>query len=91
MTAIAIPAEVEFKTKVMFSVPAVFPVGWVMAAVALTLVAAVEEVVRFSPDANINGRSIPNKKCKTPIWLGIFAIYIHIYEKKRKHRFYQTC
>lgn len=28
----------------------------------------------FSPDANINARSIPNKKYKVLIWFGIFAI-----------------
>lgn len=78
VTDVAIPAEVECKTRV--AVPAVFPVGcWVASVVGLTLVTdsvpTMEEVEvdRSWLDTNINGRSIPNKKYKVPKWPGIFA------------------
>lgn len=78
MTDIAIPAEAEFKTRVMLAVPAVFPVGcWVVSVVGLTPVTdsvpTVGEVDASLPDTNINGRSIPNKKYKVPMWPGILA------------------
>lgn len=78
MTDVAIPAEAEFKTRVMLAVPAVFPVGcWVASVVELKPVTdsvpTAEEVDRSWLDTNINGRSIPNKKYKVPMWPGIFA------------------
>lgn len=78
MTDVAIPAEAEFKIRVMLAVPVVFPVGcWVVFAVGLTPVTAsvrtVEELDRSWPDTNINGRSIPNKKYKVQKWPGTFA------------------
>lgn len=77
MTDVASPVEAEFKIRVTLAVPAVFPVGcWVVSAVWSTPVTdsvpTVAEVDRSWPDTNINGRSIPDKKYKVPMWPGIF-------------------
>lgn len=90
---VAIPEEAEFLTRVVLAVPVVLPAGWLVgSAVWLTPVTdsvpTEEDVDRFWPDTNINGRSITNKKEEAPRCRGVTAEKQTI--KHNKNRTYQT-